>query len=184
MIKISRGASILLLLFATITSGCVRVSSFKVTRTTQSTLFNSKLYEKMAVLFVDGSEDLSLGGEMQQVEDAFLQELIRKGYVPVARSDLNSVMAELRIQASVLTEKDAVRIGNVLNARAVLVVDVVTYKRALAMSARILDTERAQILWVSSYTASYNYFLRRAGTSTEIPEVARTVATELPARNR
>jgi hypothetical protein len=65
--------------------------------------------------------------QQRQVEDAFIQVLIEKGYHLVSRSDLQSVAKEQQFQKSGLTEDNAVALGKLLNVPAVLMVRITDY---------------------------------------------------------
>lgn len=103
----------------------------------------------------------------RQVEAIFIQGLSQKGYTLTSRSDLDSLMQEQSFQRSGLTEGRAARLGKILKADAVLVVEVTDlqvrrtrsgteYFSRLSMAAKLIDVESSNILWanVQSYRPS------------------------------
>lgn len=159
-----------------------------------SAKFNTRNYSRIAVYL--GSTRLS-SGMQRRLEDAFGQALIGKGYTFVARSDLQTVLRELRIQASTSTETALARAGRQLNVDGILVVDVThatvdSYKprgtsgtrlRAQAgISARLIGVELAEIVWISTRYGSV-FTGDRNGDDDLVIDLARASASDLPRRD-
>lgn len=107
------------------------------------------------------------------IEDVFTQEIIGKGYRYASRAELQTILKELELQNSGLTDVDAAKIGKILNIPAVLVLDVtklgvvgknsslltMTFDLAgmllippkstvcCSMTARFISTQTSEVLW-------------------------------------
>jgi hypothetical protein len=105
--------------------------------------------EKVAVIEVSGA----VHGEAvkNQIGDFFGMELLKKGYVPVERAQVQALLREHEFQASDITSsEDAARAGRILNVPAVLLVNIPTYKEEMNMTAKMVDVEDGSILWIGS----------------------------------
>jgi hypothetical protein len=86
-----------------------------------------------------------------QIRTFFEQELLRKGYTPVERSQVQAVLKEQKFQASDITSDEAAaRVGRILNVPAVLLVNIPTYKESMNMTAKMIDVEDGSILWIGT----------------------------------
>ena len=184
-----------------LSGGCATYSSEESRpRTTLSPLFSSKFYPRLAILVVDNTRRFRIGGALRQVEDEFMRAAIEKGYTLAARSDLNEIKKELDLQRSSLTEKEVAKIGHFLNVPAVVLVSInhisterynpviqVKGKRYYAISvnisARLIGTELAEVLCISSHTGRFIVEGRgREHESQALVPVAKVVASGLPNR--
>lgn len=129
--------------------------------------FNKRDLTKMAIL---ASADKSNHKEYSRkaslpprvVEDEFMRALIGKGYKVPSRSDVTSIMGELKFQYSGLTDDDAVSVGKMLNVPAIVVINRNWYHQysvrgrfdnyCMILGARIIDVQKAEILWVGTET--------------------------------
>ena len=115
--------------------------------------FNFSTLEKVAVLDVSGA----VRGEAakNQIADFFNMELVRRGYTPVVRSEVQKLLKEQEFQASDITsDAGAAKAGEILNVPAVLLVNIPTYKEEMNMTAKIISVEDGGILWVGSASGS------------------------------
>jgi hypothetical protein len=111
--------------------------------------FDFNKLNKVAVLDVSGPV-LSEAAK-NQICDFFSMELLKKGYAPVERSQVQALLKEQRFQTSgMTTTKDAAHAGRILNVSAVLLVNIPTYEEKLSMSAKMVGVEGANILWVGT----------------------------------
>lgn len=102
--------------------------------------------EKIAVIDVLGD----LPGEVakNQISDFFVMELLRKGYVPVERAQVQSILKEQEFQASGMTSSEAaIKAGQILNVPVVLVINVPELDDNMSMTAKMLDVKDGSILW-------------------------------------
>ena len=99
------------------------------------------------------------------VEDDFMRELLVKGYQVPSRSDIDTVLKELRLQHSDITDQNAAEIGKILNVPAILIISITQYEKykyqtdpfsspqdfaRLTLGARLIDVEKSEVLWVGS----------------------------------
>ena len=169
---------------------------------TVSSSFRPEKYPKIAVITSDQTGHFSrreVQGISRQVEDKFIAELLQKGYTVASRSDVESILGEMRFQSSNLTEDDAARLGRMLNVPAVLLVSITNidhsqervqyrdggsgtvYYAHGSIGARLVGVETAEILWLSSYAGR----IRTESSRNEervLPIVAEIVATSFPSR--
>jgi hypothetical protein len=104
---------------------------------------------KVAVLDVSGPV-LSEAAK-NQICDFFSMEMLKKGYSPVERSQVQALLKEQRFQTSgITTTADAAHAGRILNVSAVLLVNVPTYEEKISMSAKMVGVESGNILWVGT----------------------------------
>ncbi len=104
---------------------------------------------KIAVVEVSGA----VHGEAvkNQIGDFFSMELMKKGYTPVERAQVQALLKEQKFQASdVTTDEDAAKAGKILNVPAVMLVNIPTYKEEMNMTAKIIDVQDGSILWIGS----------------------------------
>jgi hypothetical protein len=107
--------------------------------------------------------------QQRLVEDLFVQALLQRGHVVVARSDIKSVLTEQSLATSGLTDSNAAAVGKLLNVPAVLVVRITEYatenqreKRKnsnvrlgqVTVGAQLVSVETGEIWWQGNHTAS------------------------------
>ena len=105
--------------------------------------------EKIAIVDVTG--DLPGEATKNQVGDFFTMELLKKGYAPIARAGVQKILKEQKFQASKDTpEEDAARAGEILNVPAVLIINISQSQNEINMTAKMIDVETGEILWISN----------------------------------
>ncbi|MFO8006379.1 MAG: CsgG/HfaB family protein [Candidatus Brocadiia bacterium] len=109
--------------------------------------------EAVAVTTVAGQ--LKSEAARNQVADFFNMELLRYGYEPVERSQVNAVLEELDFQASEISSPENVaRAGEIMNVDAIVIVNIPVYGQEVNMTAKMLDVEDGSVLWVASGSGS------------------------------
>ena len=109
--------------------------------------------DKIAIVDVVGD----VAGEVakNQIADFFAMELLRKGFAPVERAQVQSILKEQKFQASDLTSSAGVaRAGEILNVPVVMVINVPQFDEEMNMTAKMLDVEDASVLWLGSGTGN------------------------------
>jgi len=104
---------------------------------------------KVAVIEVSGA----VRGEAakNQIGDFLAMELLKKGYTPVERAQVQALLKEQKFQATDATSAEgAARAGRILNVPAVLLVNIPTYKEEMNMTVKMIDVEDGGILWMGS----------------------------------
>ncbi len=144
-----RIACICTLLAALIVGGCATGKGESYIRADYD--FNK--VTKIAVVEVSGA----VRGEAvkNQIGDFFSMELLKKGYTPVERAQVQTVLKEQKFQVSdVTTDEGAAKVGKILNVPVVMLVNIPTYKEDMNMTAKMIDVEDGSILWIGSGSGS------------------------------
>jgi outer membrane lipoprotein SlyB len=105
--------------------------------------------DRVAVVDVVGP----VGGEAakNQIADFFAMELLKKGYSPIERSQVQILLNEQKFQASDVTSKEGVaRAGQILNVPVVFFINIPKFKEDFSMTAKMVDVENGSILWMGS----------------------------------
>jgi hypothetical protein len=105
--------------------------------------------DKIAIADVQG--DVSGEAAKNQIADFFVMELMKKGYTPIERAQVQSLLEEHEFQASDLTtDEGAARAGRILNVPVVLVVNIPNFGEEMSMTAKMIDVEDGSVLWAGS----------------------------------
>lgn len=138
-----------ILLAALIAGGCATVEGESYARAG----FDFSGIEKVAILEVSGEVE----GEVvkNQIGGLFEMELLKKGYTPVERAQVQALLKEQEFQASDITsEEGAAKAGNILNVPAVMLITIPKYAEDMSMTAKMIDVEGGGILWMGTGTGS------------------------------
>jgi len=107
------------------------------------------------VAIVDVVGDVGSNMAKNQLSDMFAMELVKKGFTPVERSQVQSLLKEHEFQAGNLTpEEDAVRAGKILNVPAVAIINVSVRGEEMSMTAKIIEVETGAVVWIGSGSGS------------------------------
>ena len=105
--------------------------------------------DKVAIVEVSGA--VQGDAAKNQIGDFFAMELLKKGYSPVERTQVQTLLKEQKFQAGDITSDEGVaRAGQILNVPAVLLVNIPTYSDEMNMTAKMIDVEDGSILWIGS----------------------------------
>lgn len=108
--------------------------------------YDFRSVDKIAVIDVLG--DLPGEAAKNQISDFFVAELLRKGYAPVERAQVQSILKEQKFQTSDLSSnEDAARAGKILNVPVVLVINIPNFSDDMSMTAKMIDVEDGSVLW-------------------------------------
>lgn len=121
----------------------------KAPETSSDASFQPDDLAKLAVIaYTEERRGQSQSDQQRLVEDIFVQTLLDRGHLVVARSDLKSVLTEQELENSGLTDSNAVALGKLLNVPAVLVIRITEYaletQRASSNNTRV-QTARATV---------------------------------------
>jgi len=109
--------------------------------------------ERVAVSSIQGA-----GGNeaaQEQVGAMFTERMLALGLDPVERTRVREVMDEQDFAQSDATRAEgAAALGRILNVDAMFLIDVPQYSGDMSISARMVDTETARVLWSSSGSGS------------------------------
>jgi hypothetical protein len=105
--------------------------------------------DKVAVVDVQG--DINGEPAKNQIADFFTMELLKKGFAPVERAQVQTLLKEHQFQVSGLTSSEgAARAGKILNVPAILVVNIPNFGEEMSMTAKMINVEDGGILWMGS----------------------------------
>ena len=109
--------------------------------------------DKVAVVDVIGP----VGSEAakNQIADFFVMELLKKGYSPIERAQVQIILNEQKFQSSDITSGDGVaKAGEILNVPVVLFVNVPKFDEEITLSAKMVDVQDGSILWMGTGTGT------------------------------
>jgi hypothetical protein len=141
--QIMRTACIYILLAALIVGGCAsgKGESYSLAG------FNFAELDKVAILEVTGA--VSGDTVKNQIGTYFEIELMKRGYSPIVRSEVQALLKEKEFQASDITSSEgAAKAGQVLNVPAVMIINIPKYEEEMSMTAKLINVEDARILWI------------------------------------
>ena len=104
-------------------------------------------HRKVAVVKVTG-EVRSEAGRVQLM-DYFNMELMKKGFTPVERSQIQEVISEQKFQRGKLGRPEtAAELGRILNVDAVVIINVPQFGQKISMTAKMVDVDNGSLLWI------------------------------------
>jgi uncharacterized protein YcfJ len=108
--------------------------------------YDFRTVDKIAVIDVLG--DLPGEAAKNQISDFFVAELLGKGFAPVERAQVQSILKEQKFQASEMTSSEAmIKAGQILNVPVVLVINIPEFDDNMSMTAKMIDVKDGSILW-------------------------------------
>lgn len=165
--------------------------------------FHPAAHPKLAVVVEDRTNRLpDENSSLRQIEDAFNQAFLTKGYRVAARSDIEKISKEMKFQHSGWTDADAAELGKMLNIGAVVIVSVVEFRRdqgtgqdrfslldgtyerggpsvTTKVSARIVSVELGELLGQSAFGLR-SYTSNEGEANATLVHAANSIATEFP----
>ena len=137
------------LLAALVVSGCATGKGESYVRAG----YNFGGLEKVAVVEVSG--EVKGDAAKNQIADFFTMELLKRGYTPIERAQVQALLDEQDFQASDITSNEgAAQVGKIMNVPAVILVSIPTYKENISMTAKMIDVEDGSVLWLGSGSGS------------------------------
>ena len=108
------------------------------------------------VAFVDVQGQVYGEPAKNRICDFYTMEFMRKGYAMISRAKvLERLEEEKALQASgITTDAQAAQAGKILNVPAVLMVNIPTYGEKMDMTAKLIDVETVEVLWIGSGSAT------------------------------
>jgi len=106
---------------------------------------------KIAVVDIFGP--LNNEGVKNQIGDMVAMQLLQKGYAPVERSQVITILNEQKFQrdSNSTPEQDAIKAGRIMNVPTVIIVNVSKFSgEDVALSIKMIDVQDGSILWVGS----------------------------------
>ena len=82
-------------------------------------------------------------------------ELLKKGYSPIERSQVQILLNEQKFQASDVTSNEGIaQAGEILNVPVVLFINVPKFKEEITLSAKMVNVQDGSILWMGTATGT------------------------------
>jgi hypothetical protein len=108
--------------------------------------FDFAKLDKVAVLDVTGAASPAV---RNQIGDYFVLELLKRGYGPVERQQVDELLKEQGFQntTGITSTEGAVKAGRVLNVPAVILVNIPDNDEEVSMTAKMVSVEDGAILW-------------------------------------
>ncbi|MHC4713186.1 MAG: CsgG/HfaB family protein [Planctomycetota bacterium] len=129
--------------FVALTVGCTTGESYTAADFDFGTMSRIAIVEVESVIRSEVAEN--------QISDFFVMELLKKGYTPIERQQVQAILAEQKFQAGDLTTSEgAAQAGRILNVPAVMVVNIPEWGENISMTAKIINVEDASIVWIGS----------------------------------
>lgn len=105
------------------------------------------------IAIVDVMGDMPSEAAKNQIADMVSMELLSKGYSPVERAQVQSLLKEQKFQMSDLSsDRGVAQAGQILNVPVVMVVNVPKFKDDVSMTAKMINVEDGRILWLGQGT--------------------------------
>jgi len=105
--------------------------------------------DKIAVVDVTGKvhgEDVR-----NQICDFLEMELLKKGYSPVERSRVQTLLKERKFQATDITGTEyAARAGKILNVPTALIANIPNYGSKMSLTVKMVDVENGSVIWIGN----------------------------------
>jgi uncharacterized protein YcfJ len=152
----SRLMGILALVGAVVSVGCARGESYVKAGADFGRI------EKVAVVRVEGR--VGSQAAANEIADYVGMEFMKRGYGVIERTQIDAVLKEQEFQGSAVTSnEDAVRVGRVLNVPAVVVVNIPEADERISMTAKMIDVQTGEMLWMGEGTGSTGRTLSTVG---------------------
>jgi hypothetical protein len=105
--------------------------------------------DKVAIVAVEGA--VKSEPVKNQIAEFFAMELLKKGYAPIGRTHVKTLLKEQEsLSEDLIDVEGAAQMGKLLQVPAVLVVNVPYYSEEISMTAVMIDVEDGSFLWIGS----------------------------------
>jgi len=133
-----------------VVAGCATGSSFV------NPTYDLRQIDRTAVSEVTGANNNEAA--QNEVADLFAMELMKRGFNPIERTQVQALLNEQDFQKSELTSAmDVAAMGRILNVDAIMVVNVSELGEQISLTAKMIEVETGTLLWMGEGTG-------RAGT--------------------
>ncbi len=113
--------------------------------------YNFSRINNVVIVSVEGA--LQSEAAQNQIVHFFALEFVRRGYAPIERAQAQALLEEQQFQASDLNnEAGAAQAGKILNAPAVLIINIPNFSEEISITAKLVDVEDGSILWLGNGT--------------------------------
>jgi hypothetical protein len=114
--------------------------------------------DKVAVLDVSGAANEAV---KNQIGDYFVLELLKKGYAPVERQQVQELLKEQQFQTTtgITSTEGAVKAGRILNVPAIVLISIPDNEEEVSLTAKMVEVENGSILWQATGYGKKNTWL-------------------------
>jgi hypothetical protein len=117
--------------------------------------FDVSTIERIGI--VDGNNPTYKADTRQALVDTLQMEFFKRGWNVVDRSNVQKAVDELDFQNSDLASpEDRKKLGHVLNVDALTIVNIASAGEEISITAKMLDTETGEVLWMGTGDGSVN----------------------------
>jgi len=104
--------------------------------------------DKIAIVAVEGA--IKNEPAKNQIAQFYAMELLKKGYAPVGRAQVKTLLAKQELSIDPSTTEGATQAGQILKVPVVLLVSIPYFGEQISMTAVMLDVEDGSFLWIGS----------------------------------
>ncbi|MHC4556271.1 MAG: hypothetical protein ACYTFW_04215 [Planctomycetota bacterium] len=105
--------------------------------------------EKVAIVAVEGA--VKSEAARDQIADFFAMELLKKGYAPMGRAQVRTLLGEQEVESEdLIVTEGTIEVGQVLNVPAVLTIKIPHFGEQISITSQMIDVEDGSILWLAS----------------------------------
>jgi outer membrane lipoprotein SlyB len=146
----------LLIPFAILSVSALFIGGCASGKSTQRMDYNFSQVYKIAVVDVTGP--LGNEGAKNQLADIVAMQLLQKGYAPIERAQVVTLLNEQKFQrdGNATPEQNAVKAGKMMDVPTVIIVNVTEFDEDISMSIKMLDVQDGSILWVGNGAGTHN----------------------------
>lgn len=105
--------------------------------------------DKVAVIEVSG--DLDSEAAKNQIADFVAMEFLKKGFVPIERTQVSKILQEQQFQESGLTSQEGnAMAGKLLNVQGCIIVNIPKFGESINMTIKMVDVNDGSLIWMGS----------------------------------
>jgi len=104
--------------------------------------------DKVAIVAIEGA--VKNEPAKNQIAEFFAMELLKKGYAPVGRAQVKTLLAKQESSMDLATAEGAAQAGKILKVPAVLSVSIPYFGEQIFITAVMIDVEDGSFLWIGS----------------------------------
>ena len=105
--------------------------------------------DKVAIVAVEGA--VKSEPVKNQIAEFFAMELLKKGYAPIGRTHVKTLLKEQELLSEdLINVEGAAQMGQLLQVPVVLVISIPYFGEEISMTAVMIDVEDGSFLWIGS----------------------------------
>lgn len=105
--------------------------------------------DKVAIISIEGA--VRSEAAKDQIADFFMMELLKKGYAPIERTQVRTLLQEQEFESEGFDDSEkVVETGLILNVSAVFTVSIPHFNSNISMTAKMISVTDGRILWMGT----------------------------------